>query len=91
MFEIRFYKKYKCQKYIYSMRDRERVRERLFQEQTSQDIQDVSPWCPLLITDHIFEKMVSLIVFRHKFYQNLACGPHFQFNNHELFEKVDCN
>ena len=34
----------------------------------------VSPPCPLLNTDHIFEKKVFLIVFRHKFYQNLACG-----------------
>ena len=38
---------------------------------------------------HIFGKMVSLIVVRHQFYQNLACGAHFQFTNHELFEKVD--
>ena len=35
--------------------------------------------------------MVSLIVFRHKFYQNLAFGAHFQFNNYDLFEKVDWN
>ena len=47
--------------------------------------------CPLLITDHIFGKKVSLIVFRQKFYQNLACGIHFQFNNHDLFESVDWN
>ena len=33
-------------------------------------------------------KKVSLIVFRHKFYQNLACGAHFQFSSHDLFEKV---
>ena len=32
----------------------------------------VSPPCSLLNTDHIFEKEVSLIVFRHKFYQNLS-------------------
>ena len=51
----------------------------------------VSPRCPLLIKDHIFGKKVSLIVFRHKFYQNLACGAHSQFNNHDLFEKVDWN
>ena len=43
--------------------------------------------CPLLITDHIFGKKVSLIVFRHKVYENLVCGAHFQFNNHDLFEK----
>ena len=61
----------------------------LFQEQASQD---VSPWCPLLITDTTsLEKWLSVIVFRYKFYQNLACGAHFQFNNHKLFEKVDWN
>ena len=49
----------------------------------------VLPWCPLLIADHIFRKIVSLILFRHKFYQNLACGAHFQFSNHGLFGKVD--
>ena len=27
----------------------------------------VSPLCPLLNTDHIFEKKISLVVFRHKF------------------------
>ena len=47
----------------------------------------ISPWCPLLIADHIFGKKVSLIVFRHKFYENLVCGAHFQFDNHDLFEK----
>ena len=25
------------------------------------------------------------------FYQNLACGAYFQYNNHELFENVDWN
>ena len=49
----------------------------------------VSPRCQLLITDYVFGKKVSLIIFRHKFYQNLACGAHFQFTNHDLFEKVD--
>ena len=48
----------------------------------------VSPPCSLLNTDHIFEKEVSLIVFRHKFYQNFVCGAHFEFSNHHLFEKV---
>ena len=37
----------------------------------------VSPWCPLLIRNHKFGKTVSLTVFRHRFYQNLACGAHF--------------
>ena len=40
----------------------------------------------ILNTDHVFEK--SLIVFRHKFYQNIACSAHFQFSIHDLFEKV---
>ena len=35
----------------------------------------VSPPCPLL-------------AFRYKFYQNITCGAHFQFSNHDLFEKV---
>ena len=48
----------------------------------------VSPPCPLLNTDHIVEKQVSPIVFRYKFYQNLAYGAHFQFSSHDLFEKV---
>ena len=48
----------------------------------------VLPPCPLLNTDHKFEKKVPLIVLRHKFYQNLAFGAHFQFSNHDLFEKV---
>ena len=48
----------------------------------------VLPPCPLLNTDHKFEKKVRLIVLRHKFYQNLACDAHFQFSNHDLFEKV---
>ena len=47
------------------------------------------PSLDLFITDHIFGKKVYLIVFTHKFYQNLACGTHFQFNNDELFERVD--
>ena len=51
----------------------------------------VLPQWPLLITDHIFGKKVSLIVFRHKFYQNLACGAHFQFNNYDFFQKVNWN
>ena len=46
---------------------------------------------PPSITDPIFRKMVSLIVFRYKFYQNLGCGAHFQLNSHKLFEKVDRN
>ena len=29
---------------------------------------NVSPPCPILNADQIFEKKVSLIVFRHKFY-----------------------
>ena len=33
-------------------------------------------------------KKVSLIVFRQKFYQNLACGAHFHFNSHNLFETM---
>ena len=37
------------------------------------------------------KKTVSLIVFRHKFYQNLACGTHFQFNSHGLLENVEWN
>ena len=41
-----------------------------------------------LNTDHIFEKEVSLIVFRQKFYQHLLCRAHFQFSNPDLFEKV---
>ena len=48
----------------------------------------VSSRCPLLNTDHILEKKVSLIVFRHRFYQNLVCGEHCQFINHDLFENV---
>ena len=48
----------------------------------------ISPLCPILRADHIFGKKVSL-VFRHRFYQNLICGAHFQFNSHDLFEKVD--
>ena len=48
----------------------------------------LTPPCPLLNTYHIFEKNISLIDFRHKFYQNIACGAHFQFSNHDLFEKV---
>ena len=44
--------------------------------------------CPLLNTDNISEKKVSLIVFIHKIYQNLAYGVHFQFSNDDLFEKV---
>ena len=49
----------------------------------------VSPPCSVLNTDHILKKKLDLIVFRHKFYQTLACGSHFQFRNHDLFEKVD--
>ena len=60
----------------------------LFQEHISQDFPSCLTPCPLLNTYHIFEKKVSLIVLRHKFYQNLACGAHFQFSNHGLFEKV---
>ena len=45
---------------------------------------------PRLIADHVFGKKVSL-VFRQKFYQNLACGAYFQFNNHDLFENVEWN
>ena len=62
----------------------------LFHKQRSQDF----PSCltPVPSLDHrpqtsLIEKKTSLIVFRHKFYQNLACGAHFQFNNHDLFEK----
>ena len=51
----------------------------------------VSTRCPILITDHIFGKKVSLIVSRHKFYQTLVCGARFLFNNHELIEKVNWN
>ena len=51
----------------------------------------VSPWCPLLITDHIFGRKLSLIHCRQIFYQNLACGEQFQFNNHDLFEHFDWN
>ena len=29
------------------------------------------------VFDHLFEKKLSLIVFRHKFYQNLSRGAHF--------------
>ena len=33
-----------------------------------------------------------LVYFRNRhLYQDLACGAHFQFNNHELFENVDWN
>ena len=33
-----------------------------------------------------------LVYFRNRhLYQNLACGAHFQFNNHDLFENVDWN
>ena len=39
---------------------------------------------------HIW-KEVSLIVLRHKFYQYLAYGAHFQFKNLDLFEKLDWN
>ena len=39
-------------------------------------------------TNHIFGKRGPVIVFRQKFYQNLACGAHFQFSNHDLYEKV---
>ena len=48
----------------------------------------VSLPCSLLNTDNISEKKVSLIVFIHKIYENLACGVHFQFSNDDLFEKV---
>ena len=51
----------------------------------------VSPGCPLLITDQIYGKTASLIVFRHIFYHNLDYGAYFQFNSHDLFEKVDWN
>ena len=37
----------------------------------------VSPRCPLFVTDHIFGKRVSLIVFRQKICQNLSCGANF--------------
>ena len=37
---------------------------------------------------HIFGKMVSLIVVRHQFYQNLACGAHFQFTNMNYLKKL---
>ena len=37
------------------------------------------------------KKKVSLIVFRHKFYPNLAGGAHFQFNSHGLLENVVWN
>ena len=33
-----------------------------------------------------------LFYFRKRhIYQDLACGAHFQFNNHDLFENVDLN
>ena len=33
-----------------------------------------------------------IIYFRNRhLYQNLACGAHFQFNNHDLLENVDWN
>ena len=51
----------------------------------------VSPGCPVLITDQIYGKTASLIVFRHVFYHNLDYGAYFQFSNHDLFEKVDWN
>ena len=32
------------------------------------------------------------VYFRNRYlHQNLACGAYFQFNNHDLFEKVDWN
>ena len=35
---------------------------------------------------------IASLYFRNRhLYQNLACGAHFQFNNHDLFENVDWN
>ena len=43
---------------------------------------------PLLTADHIFGKKVSLVVLDTNFTKNFACDAHFQFRNHDLFEKV---
>ena len=51
----------------------------------------VSPRCSLLITDYIFGKNVSLPVSDKNFTKNFTCGTHFQFHNHDLFEKVHWN
>ena len=39
---------------------------------------------PPLIENHILEKRISNSFFN----KNFACGAHFQFHNHDLFEKV---
>ena len=42
---------------------------------------------------YIYIYIYALLVYfknRH-LYQDLACGAHFQFNNHDLFENVDWN
>ena len=41
---------------------------------------------PPLIADHILEKSIS-----NSFYTHFASGGHFQFHNHDLFEKAHWN
>ena len=45
---------------------------------------------PTLIADNIMKKSISYS-FSIKLKKNVACGAHFQFHNHDLFEKVYCN
>ena len=40
---------------------------------------------------HSCSDITSLYFRRGDLHQNLACGAHFQFNNHDLFKNADWN
>ena len=92
IFENRFIVQFKCQKYIYCSHGIAS----LFQKQHNsikasvcQATDIMSHPMPLLIADPIYEKKVFLISLAQNFTKNFDCGTHFQFRNHDSFEKVN--